>query len=163
MRIRAGSGWGDMVLITNLPQVGRKRCRRWRSATAVQDGPGGETVLCSRCALLLGIMIAAIEILVLTLALTYFLTIGQRRQGWVRARKRRARRSWQTATRRKTNFCSNAGPHLNPLPPGRGLALITFLDGSIAGAFIQPEAAGTKGRADEDSRREREGRRCFCH
>jgi len=35
-------------------------------------------------------------------------------------------------------ICFDEGPHLNPLPPGRGLALIMLRGGSAASAFIQP-------------------------
>ena len=79
-------------------------------------------------------MIAVIGILVLTLAHDCFLTMVDRRQGWVSASKRRAR---SDAPYRKTNFCFDAGPHLNPLPPGRGLSLIVLRGGSAASAFIQ--------------------------
>ena len=41
----------------------------------------------------------------------------------------------------KLNFSFDAGPHLNPLPPGRGLSLITVRDGSTVSVFIQSEAA----------------------
>ena len=71
----------------------------------------------------------------LMLARCCFLTIVDRRQGWVRASKRRARSDAPYLL--GNNFCFDEGPHLNPLPPGRGLALIMVRDGLIARAFIR--------------------------
>ena len=45
-----------------------------------------------------------------------------------------------------SKFCFNARPHLNPLPPGRGLSLIVVRDGLIAGAFIQSKPVVTEHR-----------------